>query len=123
MSASYALNFVASILWQTWLVPWVPYATAFGVLLLVVAAISKQTWLQLLVALVFLSASAAYSVLVLPIGFALAGLGLVLVIAGVVWRLADRKRGGGLMWPGVGLLVAPLANIFVVMPILRTAIH
>jgi hypothetical protein len=122
MPFSYAFNFVASMLSQTWMVPWIPYAAALGLALLVIAAISKQAWVQWLVAAVFLAASATYSIWVLPIGLMLAGLGLVLVVAGVVWKYAGRARadvGGGLMWPGIGLLLAPLANIFVVMPLMR----
>ena len=123
---SYALTLAESILLQTWAVPWMPYAAALGVLLLAVAVISKQAWLRLLVALVFLSASAAYSIWVLPVGVMLAGLGLVLLIAGAIWRFAHRTPphvSAGLMWPGAGLLVAPVANIFVVMPVLRMMVH
>ena|SRR5689334_19164571 len=123
MTLEYALSFVANILKFTWAVPWIPYAAALGVVLLLIAAVSRQVWLQLLVALVFFSASAAYSIWVLPMGVMLAGVGLALVLAGVIWKYADRKRphvSAGLMWPGLGLLVAPVANIFVVMPVLRS---
>jgi hypothetical protein len=126
MTLSYALAFVGNMLRFTWAVPWVPYAAVLGVVLIVVAVISKRRWVHWLIAATFLSASAAYSVWVLPIGVMLAGLGLALVIAGAIWKYTDRSRphvSGGLVWPGLGLLVAPLANIFVVMPILRTAIH
>ncbi len=122
MSPTYALNLAGNILWQTWMVPWVPYATVLGVLLLVAAATAKQTWLQVLVAAIFLCASAAYSVWVLPVGVILAAFGLVLIVAGIAWRFKDRMRYGGLVWPGVGLALAPLANIYVVMPVLRSTL-
>ena len=101
------------------MVPWVPYAILCGVLLIVAAVMLKQIWLQVLVAVIFLASSAAYSIRVLPVGVMLAGVGLMLVIAGVIWRFTDRRSYGGLLWPGLGLLVAPIANIFVVMPIMR----
>jgi len=118
-----ALAMARNVARLTWNVPWVPYAVLLGLILLMVGALSRRTWVQGLVAAGLLAASATYSIWVLPVGVMLAGFGLVLVVAGAIWKHADRKRphvGGGLMWPGLGLLVAPLANIFLVMPILRT---
>ena len=67
------------------------------------------------------------SIWILTIGWLLAVLGLLLVIAGGTWRALSKTKtpggiahpSGGLLWPGLGLLGAPFANVFVLMPILH----
>lgn len=99
-------------------------------LVAIAAAASRRFWVQCLVAILFFALSTAASVWVLQLGWALAALGILLIVSGVVWKLMDRgsssesppvraHASGGFIWPGLGLLAAPFANVFVLMPALR----
>jgi hypothetical protein len=101
-----------------------------------IGAVSRRTWVQVLVACTLLILSAGASVWVLQLGWILAILGILMLIAGVVWRLLDRSSSstsgpqqkqahasGGLLWPGLALLAAPFTNVYLLMPILRQLIH
>ena len=99
-------------------------------LLVAAAAASRRFWVQCLIAILLFSLSTAASVWVLQLGWALAALGIVLVVSGVVWKLISggsssetqpvrAHASGGFIWPGLGLLAAPFANVFVLMPALR----
>ena len=98
----------------------------------VAAAASRRLWVQSLLAILLFAFSAAASIWVLQLGWALAALGLLLILFGVIWKLIDSSptsapgsqsarahASGGLIWPGLSLLVAPFANVFLLMPILR----
>lgn len=101
-------------------------AVVVAVALLVVAtAAVKRGWVHGTVAALLLISSAAVSVWVLQLGWALAFVGVVALLAGILWRFvqAGNPRSGGLVWPGLALLVAPFANVFVLMPVLRQVVH
>src|SRR4051812_26629329 len=100
-------------------------------LLVVAAAASRRFWAQCLIAILLFALSAAASVWVLQFGWALAAVGILLVISGILWKLIGSgssskshperaHASGGLIWPGLGLLAAPFANVFVLMPALRS---
>ena len=105
-------------------------AVAAVLLLVVAAAASRRFWVQCLIAIVLFVFSTAASVWVLQLGWALAALGILLVVCGAFWKLIPRNSpsesppvrahaSGGLIWPGLALLAAPFANVFVLMPALR----
>lgn len=96
----------------------------------IAAAASRRFWVQCLIAIVLFALSTAASVWVLQLGWALAALGILLLVSGLIWKLVDRSSSaeaqpvrthasGGFIWPGVGLLAAPFANVFALMPALR----
>jgi hypothetical protein len=126
MSASDVFLQVAHLLRRVWIFEqWFPAAVILGVVLVAAAWISKRLWVQLLVGAAFLVASATYSVWLIAVGGLLAVLGVSMALAGAVWMWAARRRlrrghaSGALVWPGLGLVAAPLVNIYVVMPIIR----
>jgi hypothetical protein len=92
-------------------------------------------WIHGVLGLLLFVASATASIWALQLGWALAVFGLAAAICGVIWRLVSTStlnsaagqprgyRSGGLIWPGAGLLVAPFANVFILMPVLRQLIH
>jgi hypothetical protein len=137
MSLSDWFTFAPQLLKLMWTnVKWFPAAVALGVILIAVAGTTRRTWVQCLVGFVFLAASATYSIWVLQLGWLLAALGLLLIVLGAAWRLlGDRASkaaessllrahaSGGLVWPGLGLLLAPFANVLVLMPVLRQFIR
>lgn len=113
---------VADLIRRIWVFePWLVEAVFFGVALIAVAGISKRLWVRIFVCVVFLAASAAYSIYLIALGWLLALLGLLMALAGAIWKWRDRssKASGALVWPGLGLLAAPLVNIYMVMPMLR----
>ena len=125
-----ALWFVAQLVERVWRFErWAPAALALAVVLIAAAWTLRRAWLHWLVGALFLAASAVYSIWVLAFGWLLAGLGVLMALAGVAWRFADRSAGqkgahpsGSLIWPGLGLLAAPIANLFVLMPLLRQSL-
>ncbi len=104
---------------------------AIVVVLLAVAAAaaSRRFWVQCFVAILLFVLSTVASVWVLQFGWAFAVLGILLLMSGAVWKLTARRpaesqpvrahASGGLIWPGLGLLAAPFANVFLLMPALR----
>jgi hypothetical protein len=81
-----------------------------------------------IVLIAFLAASAVGCIWVLQLGWALAVIGVVLLASGALWRIFDGRpkpnggrvhASGALIWPGLGLLLAPFVNIFFLMPALR----
>ena len=102
-----------------------------AIVLVSIAGTTKHLWVQCMVGALFLVAIAVYSIWILIIAWALAAFGLLMVLCGVIWRLVAKRSAatetsvqsahpsGGLIYPGLGLLAAPFANIFVVMPIMR----
>jgi len=94
-------------------------------LVVLATAASTRSWVHNLVAVLLLVSSAAVSVWVLQLGWALAVIGVLALLSGVLWRVlqSDSSRSGGLMWPGLGLLLAPFANIFILMPVLIQVVH
>jgi len=137
MSLADWFTLTGQLLKMMWInVKWFPAAVALGVALIVVAGVARRTWVQCIVGFVFLGASATYSIWVLQLGWLLAVIGLLLVIFGLVWRLVDGRSStnaeaetarahasGGIVWPGLGLLLAPFVNVFVLMPILKQVIR
>lgn len=109
---------------------YLPLLSVILVLSLVVGA-SKRLWVQCSVGALFLVGIAVYSIWILILAWGLAALGLLMVLSGVIWKLIARRTldsdgspqsahpSGGLIYPGLGLLAAPFANIFIVMPIAR----
>ena len=108
------------------------FSYLFVILLVSLASgASKRLWVQCLVGTVFFVGIAVYSIWILILAWGLAALGLLMVLSGVTWKLMARRKlnadgsgqsahpSGGLIYPGLGLLAAPFANIFVVMPIAR----
>ena len=122
------LWFVAQLVERVWRFErWAPAALALAVVLIAAAWTLRRAWLHWLAGALFLVASAVYSIWVLAFGWLLAVLGLLMALAGAAWRFADRsaeKKGahpsGSLIWPGIGLLAAPPANLFLLMPLLRS---
>lgn len=101
-----------------------------------VAAGSNRAWVQCLIAVLFFILSTVASIWVLQLGWALASLGVLLALSGAVWKLIARSpstsseaqpvpshEGRGLIWSGLGLVAAPFANAFLLMPILENFIH
>jgi len=97
----------------------------------IAAGATKRLWVQCLVGALLLVGIAIYSIWILILAWGLAALGILMVLSGVIWRLmvkpTSAQQGsaqsghpsGGLIYPGLGLLGAPFANIFIVMPIAR----
>ena len=113
---------VGHLIRRVWIFePWFPAAVFLGIALVAVAWISKRLWVQIFVCVAFLAASAAYSIYLIAVGWLLAVLGLLMAFAGALWKWKDRSSAasGALVWPGLGLLAAPLVNIYMVMPMLR----
>ena len=106
-----------------------------GIFIAVIVAVlatcaSSRPWVHAVVAVLLFLAIAAASIWVLQLGWALALAGLFAAICGLIWRTvgnnaqpAGGHRSGGLIWPGIGLVAAPIANVFVLMPVLRQVIH
>lgn len=122
-----AFWFAASLAERVWRFErWAPAALALAVILIGAAWTARRAWLHWLVGIVFLVASAVYSIWVLAFGWLLAASGFLLALLGAIWRFTDRSAApkgahpsGSLIWPGLGLLVAPLVNVFLLMPVLR----
>jgi hypothetical protein len=103
---------------------WAPAALALAIVLIAAAWLLRRAWLHWLAGAAFLAASAVYSIWVLAFGWLLAALGFLMALAGALWRWRDKDAkpahpSGSLIWPGLGLLLAPVANIFLLMPLLR----
>ena len=104
---------------------WAPAVLILAIVLIAASWWLRRAWLQWLVGLLFLGASATYSIRVLEFGILLAGLGLLMALAGFVWRFGGWPRepgahpSGSLIWPGLGLFAAPFANLFLLMPVVR----
>src|SRR5215471_9630902 len=102
-------------------------AMAFAITLISVAGTARRSSVQVTVGAVFFLVVAIASIWILPIAWLLAVVGLLLAIAGGIWRALSKTKSpggiahpsGGLLWPGLGLLGAPFANAFVLMPILN----
>jgi hypothetical protein len=96
---------------------------------------SARGWVHAAIALLLFFVVTGACVWALQLGWALAMVGLLAAVFGLVWRLVGSgprassagelraHRSGGFIWPGLGLVAAPFANIFVLMPILRQVIH
>jgi hypothetical protein len=105
--------------------------TLAAIVLVSIAGTTKHLWVQYLVGSLFLVTIAIYSIWILIIAWALAAFGLVMVLCGVIWRflakppstadasIRSAHPSGGLIYPGLGLVAAPIANILIVMPIAR----
>jgi hypothetical protein len=103
---------------------WFAAAVVVSVALLIAAARSSRVWFQAFVAMLLFAASGLYSIWVLQLGWFLAALGILMLIGGAIWRARatpsrNAHPASALLWVGGGLLAAPFANIFVLMPILR----
>lgn len=103
---------------------WFAAAVVVSVALLIAAVRSSRVWFQALVAMLLFAASGLYSIWVLQLGWFLAALGIVMLIGGAIWRARgtpshNAHPASAFIWVGGGLLAAPFANIFVLMPILR----
>ena len=105
-------------------------------LFVAIGAASRRTWVQVLVAGTLFIMSTGASVWVLQLGWVLAAVGILLLISGTAWKLLSKASqptselqrarahpSGGLLWPGLALLAAPFANVFLLMPLLRQILH
>ncbi|MGH7604117.1 MAG: hypothetical protein ACRENK_08995 [Gemmatimonadaceae bacterium] len=101
-----------------------------------VAVASERIWVRRFIAIAFFVLSVGASIWVLLLGWLLAVLGLAMALLGVIWKSMDKSPvgtpapenpglhpSGGLILPGLGLLAAPFANVFVLMPVLRALLH
>lgn len=104
----------------------------FAAVIVVVLATcaSSRHWVHAVVAVLLFLAIATASIWILQLGWALALAGLLATICGLIWRTVGSNAqttgghgSGGLIWPGIGLIAAPIANVFVLMPMLRQVVH
>ena len=105
---------------------WFPAAVLVAVLLIVLGVRLRRAWVYVSVSVLLFLASAVGSIWMLQLGWFLGAAGLLLVVAGVGWARtrpeSDETRahpGVGLLCPGLALLAAPFANVFLLMPFLR----
>jgi hypothetical protein len=119
---AYAGMFAFVRLFKTTL--WFPAAVVVAIALVVASARSSRSWVQVCVAALLFVASAFYSIWVLQLGWFFAALGLFMLVIGAAWKVSravpvGAHPAGSFLWAGLALLLAPFANVFVLMPLLR----
>jgi hypothetical protein len=109
---------------------WWVVISAAAIWLVSIAGTTRKRSVQVQIGLGIMAVCAVAYVWVLIIGWLLAIVGLAMAIAGSLWRnfsKEERHQGapdaahpsGGLLWPGLGLVLAPFVNAFLLMPVLR----
>ncbi len=111
---------------------WWILISAATIALVSVAGTTSRRSLQIQIGVAIMLLCALAYVWVLVIGWLLAVVGLIMAVAGALWRhhsknppsqLRDAAHpSGGLLWPGLGLLFSPFVNAFLLMPILRVVL-